>query len=44
MRLELDFNEQAALTSALEHYLNGCGMDPIDEDEPVLETILSRLS
>ena len=43
MRLSLDHNEEAALTSALENYLNGHGMEDTDEDESVLECILDRL-
>lgn len=42
-RLNLDINEGQALMSALENYLNGCGMEDGDEDESVLESILERL-
>ena len=42
-RLNLDTNEGQALMSALENYLNGCGMEDGDEDETVLEAILTRL-
>jgi hypothetical protein len=41
--LELDFNEKAALTSALDNYLNGVGMEQDDEDEGVLEGLLAHL-
>jgi hypothetical protein len=44
MRIELDKNETAALVSALDNYLNGIGMSDIDEDEPVIENIISKLS
>ena len=43
-RLELDHNEREALLSALEAYLNHDGMPDEDEDEPVLEALLVRLS
>lgn len=43
MRLQLDRNEQAALESALDQYLDGNGMDLEDEDEPVLDGILDKL-
>lgn len=42
-RLILDINEGHALMSALDNYLNGLGMEDGDEDESVLESILSRL-
>lgn len=43
MRLELDRNEECALQSAIENYLDGNGMDLEDEDEPVLEGVLDKL-
>lgn len=44
MRLDLDKNETIALTSALDNYLNGNGMEDGDEDEATLENILARLT
>lgn len=43
MHITLDKNSRAALTSALENYLNGCGMEQADEDEDTLEAILGVL-
>jgi hypothetical protein len=43
MRLELDFNEKAALMTALDNYLNGIDMEDGEEDESTLEAILVRL-
>lgn len=43
MRLSLDRNEQYALTSALDNYINGNGMEDGDEDESVLEDLYRRL-
>lgn len=43
MRLDLNTNELYALTSALDNYLNGIGMDDNDEDESVLDAIVVRL-
>jgi hypothetical protein len=43
-RLTLDDNEREALISALDNYLNGCGIDDGDEDEETLDRILDRLS
>lgn len=43
-RLNLDANEWAALTSALDSYTEGFGMDPDDEDAATLDAILSRLT
>jgi hypothetical protein len=43
MRLTLDRNQQHALCSALDAYLNGNGMEDGDEDEKVLEALYDRL-
>lgn len=43
MHITLDNNARHALTTALENYLNGCGMDDGDEDEDTLEAILGIL-
>jgi hypothetical protein len=43
MRLDLDNNERAALQSALDNYLNGVGMEDGDEDEQVLENLVTTL-
>lgn len=42
--LELDRNELYALSSALERYLDGSGIDDDDEDMPVLESLVGRLN
>lgn len=42
--MELDKNTVIALTSALDNYLNGNGMEQEDEDEPVLEELLGKLT
>jgi hypothetical protein len=44
MQLDISDNEATALTSALSNYLDGHGMDDVDEDEDVLMTIYMRLS
>ena len=41
--LRLDNNEHAALTSALNNYLEGHGMDATDEDEDTLENLVRVL-
>jgi hypothetical protein len=40
----LDNNEQTALISALDNYLNGLGMEDGDEDESVLETLVAKFN
>jgi hypothetical protein len=41
--LDMSPNEWNALQSALENYLNGNGMEDGDEDESVLEEMLTQL-
>lgn len=43
-RLTLDFNQAAALASALDSYLDGYGMAEDDEDEATLQGILDELN
>lgn len=42
--IELDKNTVIALSSALDNYLNGNGMEDNDEDEAVLEELLPKLT
>jgi hypothetical protein len=44
MKLELDKNEVSALLTALDTYLNGIGMESEDEDEIILDKIVTTLS
>lgn len=44
MRIQLDDNEHEALITALDNYLDGQGIVDGDEDEVVIDGILSRLS
>lgn len=41
---ELTLNEVGALTSAVDNYLNGNGMEDGDEDESTLESLVQLLT